>query len=186
VTAADRTPRADARANRERIIEAARHLYAEEGLDVSFNAVAHRAGIGNATLYRHFGSHQELRDAVYLTRIEESSDLLVRLAATDEPATELRRYLHWVFETADRSLIALAVARETRSPEVRAAGVRLRQLISDLVERAHAVGALRHDVEAADVMVAAVALVDIARFGEISRERARGFRDVVLRGLGLD
>jgi AcrR family transcriptional regulator len=64
--------RADARANREALVAAARRLHAERGGDVPFSAVAQEAGVGIATLYRHFptpldlvvGVVEDVRDAV--------------------------------------------------------------------------------------------------------------------------
>lgn len=181
----DRTVRADARANRQRIVEAAAMLYAEVGPDVSFNAIAQRAGIGNATLYRHFASHDELRQAVYLARVHESAVLLTELAATGDPATELCRYLTWTFETADLSLIGLGMAHGVRSAEVEEEVARVKGLFEDLVRRAHAAGVLREGLSGTDVLVAAAALIHVARHEEVSGERGGTFLEVVLRGLGL-
>lgn len=164
---------------------AARSLYAEEGGDVSFNAVAHRAGVGNATVYRHFASHEELRDAVYLARIKEGADLLAEAEGLDDPAVGLRRYLLWVFETADLSLFGAAVAEVPASEAVEAAALRMRDLLDGLVDRAHERGVLNPEIDRNDVLVAAAALIRISRHDKISDERAARFRDVVLRGLGL-
>lgn len=64
----DRLPqmlRADAEDNRERVLEAARELFAERGLDVPLREVARRAGVGPATLYRRFPTKQALIDAAF-------------------------------------------------------------------------------------------------------------------------
>lgn len=160
-------------------------MYAEEGTDVSFNAIAQRAGIGNATLYRHFSTHEELRDAVYRLRLHETSELLDELAALDDPAAEIRRYLRWIFETADLSLIGLVAEPAALSVEARANAVELRDRLGDLVERAHRAGAVRAGIERGDVLVAATALVHVARHSEIPRARGEAFLETVLRGLGL-
>jgi AcrR family transcriptional regulator len=177
--------RADARANRRRIVDAARALYAEEGIDVSFNAVAQRAGIGNATLYRHFGSHDELRDAVCRARIQESSALLGELAALDDPAEELRRYLAWVFETADLSLVGLMPQRGALSDEAKADAGELAGRLDDLIARGRSAGVLRPEVDRGDLLVVATALVHVARHSEIPAVRGEAFRATVLRGLGV-
>ena len=57
--------RADAEDNRERVLEAARELFAERGLDVPLREVARRAGVGPATLYRRFPTKQSLVDAAF-------------------------------------------------------------------------------------------------------------------------
>lgn len=57
--------RSDAQDNRERILDAARELYAEQGIDVTMRQVARRAGVGPATLYRRFPARQVLLEAVF-------------------------------------------------------------------------------------------------------------------------
>lgn len=82
--------RADARANRTAILEAARGLYAERGLKVPVAAVAERAGVGIGTLYRHFRSSDELiAGAIELVagRLEEiGARWAPRMAADPETA----------------------------------------------------------------------------------------------------
>lgn len=64
---AAKTPgrRRDARRNRELLIEAAHEVFTEQGLEAPLDVIARRAGIGNATLYRHFPSRTALVDAVF-------------------------------------------------------------------------------------------------------------------------
>ncbi|MCP2267471.1 TetR/AcrR family transcriptional regulator [Promicromonospora thailandica] len=57
--------RSDAQDNRDRIVEAARELFAERGLEVTMRQVARRAGVGPATLYRRFPARQVLLEAVF-------------------------------------------------------------------------------------------------------------------------
>ena len=56
----DKAMRADARRNRDKLIAAAKDLFAETGTDVSLDAVARRAGVGPGTLYRHFPTRDAL------------------------------------------------------------------------------------------------------------------------------
>ena len=56
--------RRDARANRDRILEAARVSFATGGIDVSVEEIAQRAGVGMGTLYRRFPTKEDLIDAV--------------------------------------------------------------------------------------------------------------------------
>src|SRR6185312_14329068 len=62
--------RADARRNRELLIAAARALFNEQGTEAPLDEVARRAGIGNATMYRHFPDRRELLIAVYADEVE--------------------------------------------------------------------------------------------------------------------
>lgn len=57
--------RRDARRNRELLVEAAHEVFTEQGLEAALDVIARRAGVGNATLYRHFPSRAALVDAVF-------------------------------------------------------------------------------------------------------------------------
>src|ERR671926_1617013 len=60
-----RTLRRDAARNRERLLAAARELFAEHGLDVTLNDIAHHAGVGVGTAYRRFANKEEVIDALF-------------------------------------------------------------------------------------------------------------------------
>ncbi|ACU36649.1 TetR/AcrR family transcriptional regulator [Actinosynnema pretiosum subsp. pretiosum] len=62
--------RSDARRNRDRLLEAANEVIAESGPDASLEEIARRAGVGSATLHRHFGGRAELLEAVLRERVE--------------------------------------------------------------------------------------------------------------------
>jgi AcrR family transcriptional regulator len=69
--------RADARRNRERLIQAARVVFREQGYDASLDEVAKRAGVGPGTLYRHFPTRDALMDAIlqnWVERVNEAAD----------------------------------------------------------------------------------------------------------------
>ena len=57
--------RRDARRNRQLLLEAAHEVFGEQGLDAPLDVIARRAGVGNATLYRHFPTRAALVDAVF-------------------------------------------------------------------------------------------------------------------------
>jgi AcrR family transcriptional regulator len=69
--------RSDARRNRERLVEAAREVFREQGYDASLDEVAKRAGVGAGTLYRHFPSRDVLMDAMmqsWVDRVNDAAD----------------------------------------------------------------------------------------------------------------
>ena len=81
--------RADAQRNRERLIEAAREVFREQGYDASLDEVAKRAGVGAGTLYRHFPSREVLLDAImqsWVDRVNESAD---KVLAHEGPPRDL-------------------------------------------------------------------------------------------------
>src|SRR5919202_951479 len=74
--------RTDARRNRRRLLESAREVMREQGLDASLGEIARRAGVGNATLYRHFPTREALCEAVfaeYGSELEEISERVLRI-----------------------------------------------------------------------------------------------------------
>jgi AcrR family transcriptional regulator len=77
----DRKLRADARRNRERILEVAQREFMRVGADASLEDIAKKAGVGPGTLYRHFPVREELLVAVYRSDIE-------KLAATERRLAE--------------------------------------------------------------------------------------------------
>ncbi|MGH3411873.1 MAG: TetR/AcrR family transcriptional regulator [Marmoricola sp.] len=77
---AERPLRADARRNRDKIIEAARATFRERGADCSLDEIGRRAGVGAGTLYRHFPTRDALIDEVirdWVVRIEADSQAVV-------------------------------------------------------------------------------------------------------------
>ena len=82
--------RADAQRNRTAVLAAAEAVYAEQGVEVSLNEIARRAGIGNATLYRHFPTRESLLSAVYTEHLERYCEIAEDAAQADDPVTALR------------------------------------------------------------------------------------------------
>jgi AcrR family transcriptional regulator len=148
--------RADALRNRERIIAAARDAFLEVGPDVPLDAIAHRAGVGNATLYRHFADRDELVLAVALSAIDRivlHADLAI---AEEQDAFEaLRRF---VINAADERIGSLsAVFCGTFEPSdlrVVEARIRFEAAVDRVMEHARRSGQLRPDVERGDLLAA--------------------------------
>lgn len=75
--------RSDAERNRERIIAAARTVFARDGLNASMASVAREAGVGIATMFRRFPTKEELVDAVFSDRMGAYLDVVT--VALDDP-----------------------------------------------------------------------------------------------------
>src|SRR5271154_4553611 len=75
--------RADARENYDKLIAAAREVFAEEGTSASLEEIAKRAQVGIATLYRRFPTRQDLLEAVYLEEVEAISSSVVDFAGLE-------------------------------------------------------------------------------------------------------
>jgi AcrR family transcriptional regulator len=88
-----RPMRADARRNYERLLVAARAAFTEHGADASLDDIAHRAGVGPGTLYRHFPTRQALLEAVYRDGVEAVCGRAYELLDTMPPGEALAAWL---------------------------------------------------------------------------------------------
>ena len=93
---AGRSLRADARRNRELIIAAAEDLFLRDGANASLEEIARRAGVGSATLHRHFPSRKNLLETVYSDHVKELCDAAQALAADHDPAEALIAWLRLI------------------------------------------------------------------------------------------
>lgn len=95
--------RADARRNRDRLVSVASEVVAEQGAEASLEEIARRAGVGSATLHRHFPSRRSLLDAVFAERVDALCALASELGSTLDPVDALTRWLGAVVEHAVRN-----------------------------------------------------------------------------------
>jgi AcrR family transcriptional regulator len=93
--------RSDALANRARVLEAAAQAFAEQGLSTGIQEIAERAGVGVATIYRGFGSKEELLQATIEVADADISDLLTSAEATTDPSDALRQLVEGMLAHAE-------------------------------------------------------------------------------------
>jgi AcrR family transcriptional regulator len=156
-----RKPRADAERNRERILEVAKEVFARDGAAASLDEIARRSGIGNATLYRHFPTRDDLIEAVYRSEVKKLAAAEQRFAATMPPLEALRAWMIlFIDHIAGKMLIIPAMNT------IAGGSLRLmegsRSLIHTAfvasVERAIASGDLRSDTDPDDFVRALVGI----------------------------
>src|SRR2546423_14636484 len=111
--------RADAARNRAAIVEAARAVFAEHGLDAPLDDIARRAGTGNATLYRRFPTRGDLVAAVFADRMAEHVAAVEAGLADDDPWNGFASYLQavGVMQARDRGIADL-VTMHVSAPEI--------------------------------------------------------------------
>jgi AcrR family transcriptional regulator len=102
----NRPMRADARRNRERVLEVAIAAFAAEGLSVPIHEIARRAGVGTGTVSRHFPTKESLFEAIVLTRIEQHVARARALAAAEDPGAAFFSFFTFLVEegATDRGL----------------------------------------------------------------------------------
>ncbi|CAL9547430.1 TetR/AcrR family transcriptional regulator [Streptomyces sp. enrichment culture] len=156
--------RADALRNRERVLEAAREVFAARGTDAPMSAVARRAGVGVATLYRRFPTRTALLAAAFDDQLAECATAFEEAMADPDPGHGLYRLLEKVCATlvTDRGFDtvlmtgfpgALDYARERAWAE---------EGLARLVQRARDAGRLREDFDPADIPLLLLAVNGLA------------------------
>jgi AcrR family transcriptional regulator len=149
-----RTPRADARRNRARVLAVATEVFATDGLKVPVQEIARRAGVGTGTVSRHFPTKQDLFAAILLSRMEGLTGQADALAEGEDPGTAFSSFFAILVHAgaANRGLAeALAGAGYDLEDAAARAGYDLPGRLRDLLARAQQAGAVRPDVDYADV-----------------------------------
>src|SRR3954451_14227172 len=149
------TLRADAARNREAIVEAARAVFAEQGLDAPLDDIAKRAGTGNATLYRRFSTRGDLVAAVFADRMAEHLAAVEAGLADDDPWRGFASYIQavGVMQARDRGIADLVTMEVSSAPEIEELRARAYENLVRLVARAQDAGVLRADFTDQDVVL---------------------------------
>ncbi len=177
--------RADARRNRERLLDATVELILEKGREPARDAIATRAGVGIGTLYRHFPDQQSLLHTAALHVLDRSIAAGERaLADAADGAQALRRYMHLAVDHGLGALNLIYPLLDNADwPEQQA---RAEALLRTMVDRAQGDGLMRHDVTATDVGFAIIRACRPLAVGlPLADERALAHRhvDIWLDGL---
>jgi AcrR family transcriptional regulator len=147
--------RADAQRNRERLLDASIELVLEVGGEPTRDAIAQRAGVGIATLYRHFPDRQSLLYSIavrVLDRNNAAGDEVLAEAANSLDA--LRRYLHAAIDNGVGVLnIIYPLIESPEWPEQRA---KAQSILSTMLTRAVVQGRIREDTSMTDVAFAII------------------------------
>jgi len=152
--------RRDAAENRTRLLAAARELFAERGLDVTLNDIAHHAGVGVGTAYRRFANKEEVLESLFAEQTAEFGALADAALADADPWRGLVDFLEHALalQLRDKGLAQIlngdrlsveqhAWNRTVMAPKYRA-----------LIERAREAGKLRDDVTGTDLTFIQVGL----------------------------
>jgi len=150
-----RLQRSDARRNHDRLLEAASAAFAENGVDASLEEIARRADVGIGTLYRHFPSRDALLEAVFRHNVDQLTDVASELLAALPPAEALAAFMQrFVAYVAAKKGLAmhLKTVVSADSDLFAYSHARMHAAIRTLVDAAAADGAIRDDVEPADLL----------------------------------
>ena len=176
--------RRDARRNHERLLQEARRLFAERGIDAPLDELATRAGVGAGTVYRHFPNRDALLRELYDAGVAELHDLASEIVGAETGWRSVELYLErlgaWV---ADQPYLPAVMRRVAELDPSYRPGADLEEVVDRLVARAQAEGSLRPDVTTVDLSI----LVDmLGSLGQYGREYLPFWRrqlTIVLDGL---
>ncbi|MFE2884817.1 TetR/AcrR family transcriptional regulator [Streptomyces sp. NPDC059272] len=152
--------RRDAQRNRELLIEAAHDVFTEQGLHAPIDVIARRAGIGNATLYRHFPTRAALVDAVFRDLLTGTMAAGEEARAAEDAWAGLTGYLVTVFSglAADRGTNDLMTTHLEGVESLQAVHAHNRHTVELLLSRGREQGTVRAEVTPEDVLFALAAL----------------------------
>jgi AcrR family transcriptional regulator len=152
--------RRDARRNRELLVEAAHEVFTEQGLEAPLDVIARRAGVGNATLYRHFPSRAVLVDAVFRDPLAGTMAAGERARAAADAWEGLVGYVEAVFAVlaTDRGTNDLMTTHLEGVESLQAVHAHNRATMELLLRRGRDEGSIRADVTTEDVLFALAAL----------------------------
>jgi AcrR family transcriptional regulator len=152
---AGRALRADARRNYQRIVAAARTVFANDGGGASMEGIAREAGVGVGTLYRHFPKRIDIVEAVYRTDVEELVQTAERVVAELEPEPAVVEFLEAFVQYARTKRTLLTELREAfdQNPELRShSRDRIDAAMELVIGRAQRAGVVRTDVAPSDLL----------------------------------
>jgi AcrR family transcriptional regulator len=177
--------RADAARNRAALVEAARAVFAEQGLEAPLDEIARRAEVGNATLYRRFPTRASLVEAVFADRMAEHLEAVEAGLADADPWQGFASYVEAVgaMQARDRGIADLVTMGMSGAPEIEDLRTRAFDGLVRLVNRARAAGVLRADFTTEDVVVLMMANAGLLeRSGDISEAASRRLVHLLLDG----
>nr|WP_037780507.1 TetR/AcrR family transcriptional regulator [Streptomyces sp. HGB0020] len=160
-----RTPRADAARNRDQLLAVATRVFASADTEPSMRAIAREAGVGIATLYRHFPTRESLVDAIYRDQVVRLTTGAHELLGEMPPAAAMRRWMDlfgdWI-ATKNGMLDTLLVMIE--SGEIAHAQTRTELLtaITTILDAGRAVKDLRTDITAEDIAASLIGIFTVA------------------------
>jgi AcrR family transcriptional regulator len=148
-----RQPRSDVTRNRRLLVEAAIESFHELGWDVPLDTVARRAGVGNATLYRHFPTRDDLYEAAFAEIHARLAAVLERYRCADDGWPAIHGLIFEIYATAPIGPTTGSAAQDRldTSPSLRSVVTETRDAVDRLLRLAQAQGSVRTDVDIDDL-----------------------------------
>jgi AcrR family transcriptional regulator len=183
---ADVRLRADAARNRQSLIDAAHAVYGQRGLDAPLDDIARYAGVGNATLYRHFPTRCALASAVFADTLHRVLDAAHEALRNPDPWAGFAAHVKFLcrLQATDRGLADLLTTEVAGAPELEDLRHRTHAAFARLARRARDSGQLRPDFVPQDILVLLIANAGLVhRTAQSAPNAWDRFTDLALDGL---
>jgi AcrR family transcriptional regulator len=181
--------RRDAERNRQRILDAAAELFAERGLGVTLNEIAHHAGVGVGTVYRRFPDKTQLVQELFEQRIEQVVGFMEEAAADPDPWRGLTTFLErsLALQSRDIGLKELVLSDVSGFDSLMRIRARLLPIAMGIVQRAQAAGQIRPDFAPTDLpMIQLMVSTVIDGSRDVRPDLYRRYLAILLQGLRAD
>ena len=178
--------RADAERNRQRLLAAAKELFASRGLDVTLDDIARHAGVGTGTAYRRFPNKDALIEALMVQRIQEIAAIAGECLQEPDPWRGFAGFFERALAlmASDRGLAEVLFSPGRGNERTAHARQAIGPVVTKLVRRAVVAGVVRPDLATTDVPLLNFMLktvVDISR--DVEPELYRRYLAIILDGL---
>jgi AcrR family transcriptional regulator len=178
--------RADAARNRQTIVDTAREVYRQRGLDAPLDDIARTAGVGNATVYRHFPTRCALVAASFADTLRHVIDHAEHALHEPDPWSGFCGHVTFLcrLQATDLGLADLLTTQVTAAPELEDLRGDAYRAFVRLADRAQAAGALRADFVAEDCVLLLMANAGVVhRTAGAAPAAWQRFVDLALDGL---
>jgi AcrR family transcriptional regulator len=185
VDAAPRAPRKDRTRNHDALLAAAAEVYDERGTEAPLEEIARRAGVGIATLYRHFPTRDALNEAVYRREVDGLCDRAGELLGAADPVAALGDWMKAFAQYVARKrgmAMALKSALGADNELFTYSHRRIREALGNLLDAALATGEIRSDIDQED-LIRAMSGICMATDSPGWAERTGRLIDLLLDGL---
>ncbi|MFI9509649.1 TetR/AcrR family transcriptional regulator [Nocardia sp. NPDC052566] len=181
--------RADAARNQQRIIAAARQLFADHGLEITLDDVAERAGVGVGTVYRRFANKKELIIEVFEQNLAEFADMADQAYQHPDPWQGLVEFFEYAcrYLATNRGFSEVMLELEDDMERFTMVRERIKPRVASIVERAQEAGTVAPGIEASDFF-ALIHMVDgIADFARTANPDVwQRYVAIILNGVRAD
>jgi AcrR family transcriptional regulator len=181
--------RADARRNRDRLLQVADEVFATQGVGASTEDIARAAGVGIGTLFRHFPTKEALLEAVFVTRLHRLAADANRLSNGGDPGATFESFFRMlVAEAHTRLTIVEALALRGIDISVAAADAKrdFSAALERLLRRAQQAGAVRLDIGIAELLALIVGASRAVQHAGDDQRVESHLVNVILDGLAPD